>query len=122
MPDGDMVAEVPTKTGAGYTTDPYDTPEEKAECKDLITKVFAWTGKDGTFSTWRERHVFIRGAVAGLKAPALENVPNCPPMWDDEGQYWDAAAMGFNVGKIICYSGATITPVVVALLTFLNIL
>jgi hypothetical protein len=27
-------------------------------------------------------------------------VPECPPLWQDEGQYWDGCAMIANVAKV----------------------
>jgi len=109
------VPEYPARTGAGYSFDPYDTPEEHAECDDAITKLFAFTGRDGTFSTWRERHIGIAGFKAGLKAAALENVPDCPPLWQDECQYFDGVAMLSNVGKIGCYFIAGTLTTLIAL-------
>lgn len=115
-----MIPEYPERAGVGYTVDPYDTPEERAECEDAITSLFAFTGKHGTFSTWRERHISILAFKAGLKAGSLEQVPECPPMFLDEQQYWDGVAMGANVGKIVSYSvAATITTILGIITTYL---
>jgi hypothetical protein len=68
--------------------DPYDSPEERAE-------IFVWNGKvywDGLFSTYREIHISIRGFYAGLKCGAFEDLPKCPVMWSDEGQYYEGFA------------------------------
>ena len=84
--------------GPGYTVDPYK--EEGGECDDFISHIFEpYTGKGGLFSTWRERHIFLAGVVAGLKAGTLSNIPQCPPLWQDEVQYFDSAATFFNVLK-----------------------
>lgn len=88
------------QTGPGYTTDPYNAPEERAECDDPISKLFAKiTGPGGLFSTWRERHISIMGAAAGWRAGTLSPVPTCPPLWQDECQYYDGCAMLANVLK-----------------------
>ena len=80
--------------------DPYSTPEELQE---IGTPFFLrWTGKDGTFSTWRERHISIRAFCAGWKSGILAPVPDCPAIWADEGQYWDSLAMIGNVAKFAC--------------------
>ena len=80
---------------AGYEYDPYDTPGEHAEILTMHGKVMY----DGPFSTYREIHIGIRGTSAGLRAGTLSNVPECPPLWQDEGQYWDGCAMIANVIK-----------------------
>jgi hypothetical protein len=78
-------------TGAGYTTDPYDLPEEKAELIQIGGKILY----DGPFSTWREIHIGIRGAYAGLRCKTFEDLPKCPPLWEDEGQYYEGVAAIF---------------------------
>jgi hypothetical protein len=86
------------KTGPGWTTDPY--ADEGGECDDLISKITAkFTGKGGTWSTWRERHISIEGICDGLRAGTLSDVPKCPPLWYDEAQYYDGCAMIANVVK-----------------------
>lgn len=99
-------------------SDPYDTPEERAECHDVITFLFSWSGENGLFSTWRERHIAIRGGAAGLRAPQLSQVPECPDMWKDEGQYWDGCGMICNVAKI--YGSASIATMMGALIALKN--
>ncbi len=85
-------------TGPGYTTDPYK--DEGAECDDMISKLFEpVSGKGGLFSTWRERHIGIAGASAGYRTGTMENVPECPPLWQDECQYFNGMAMLVNVAK-----------------------
>jgi hypothetical protein len=93
-----MTDNPPAKTGAGYTVDPYK--DEGAECDDLISKLFEpISGKGGILSTWRERHIAIAGAVAGYRAGTAENVPDCPPLWVDECQYFNGFAMLVNLTK-----------------------
>jgi hypothetical protein len=80
--------------------DPYDTPEERAELG--TPAIFAWSGKDGLFSTWRERHVFLRGFYQGLRLGILEKLPACPAMWNDEGQYWEGGCeIGYAVRIVL---------------------
>ena len=89
---------VPVLHRPGYEFDPYR--DESGEVEDGFTFLFVkWTGKGGLFSTWRERHIGIAGIVAGLKAGTLENVPDCPPLWADECQYFNGCAMIANVLK-----------------------
>jgi len=89
---------MPEPTGPGYTTDPYK--DEGGECDDPISKLFAKvSGPGGLFSTWRERHIAIMGAAAGWRAGTLSPVPTCPPLWQDECQYFDGCAMLANVLK-----------------------
>lgn len=88
-------------------SDPYDSPGERAEI---------FSNYNGLFSTWREIHISIRAVAAGLRAPQLGQVPECPAMWKDEGQYWDGCAMIANVAKIYgSASIATLMGAVVAL-------
>lgn len=80
---------------AGYEFDPYDTPAEHAEILTIRGRVLY----DGPFSTFREIHIGIVGTAAGLRAGTFENVPPCPPLWQDEQQYFDGCAMIANVIK-----------------------
>ena len=84
------------QTGPGYDNDPYagETGEDF-----FMGKLFWFTGKDGFCSTAREWHIFLAGITAGLKAKTLENVPDCPPLWVDEMQYFNTPAMIVNVIK-----------------------
>lgn len=101
MPPRPVIEVMPAGTGPGYTTDPYNTPEEHAECDDAISKFTAqWTGPGGLLSTWRERHIAINGIWAGLRAPQFADIPDCPPLWVDEVQYYRGAALISNVAKI----------------------
>ena len=111
MPD----ASVPT--GPGYTTDPYK--DEGGETDDAISKFFEqWTGKGGLLSTWRERHIAIAGVWAGLRAAQFADIPDCPPLWMDEVQYYRGAALISNVAKIYGTSAiATATGIYFALHT-----
>jgi len=68
--------------------DPYDTPEEHRE----IIQIFGRVLYDGPFSTWREIHIGIRGFVSGLRTGTFEDLPKCPPEWEDEGQYYEGVA------------------------------
>lgn len=81
--------------------DPYDTPSERAELNDfLFTKLFGWTGNFGTFSTWRERHIFLRGFRNGFGTKILAPFTDVPEMWQDEGQYYEAGQEFGYVTKI----------------------
>lgn len=92
----EIVSGVPvTERRAGYEFDPYDTPGEHAEILTMHDKVMY----DGPFSTFREIHISIRATAAGLRVGTLSNVPECPPLWQDEAQYWDGCAMIANVIK-----------------------
>jgi hypothetical protein len=83
----------------GYEFDPYDAPDEHAEIFKVGDRVI-W---DGLWSTYREIHISMKAIFAGLKASTLQNVPDCPPLWQDEGQYW-LLAMVANVAKIAIYT------------------
>ena len=104
-----MVEEVSTKTGPGYDSDPYDTPGERAEGFFVGVLFSKFTGPDGFCSTSREWHIMLAGITAGLKAGTLSAVPDCPPKWTDEKQYWDMPAMIANVFK--CQWPAVVTLV-----------
>jgi len=91
---------VADETGPGYTTDPYNTPEEHAEGYFIGSFVAGITGNpDGFCSTSREWHIMLAGIKAGAKAGTLEQIPDCPPLWQDEMQYFNTAAMVTNVIK-----------------------
>jgi hypothetical protein len=96
-----MIDEVPTETGPGYTEDPYDSPEERAE-GFFVGSVVGLIPilKDSSFcSTAREWHILLAAVNKGFKVKTLENIPDCPPKWTDEKQYWDSPAMIANVLK-----------------------
>lgn len=95
-----MATETP-HTGPGYTEDPYDSPSERAECDDLITKLISKIGfgPGGPFSTWRERHIGIAGASAGWRAGTTSLEGKCPPLWVDEMQYYEGMWMIANLIK-----------------------
>jgi len=80
--------------------DPYDIPEERAEAKDwLYYTFFKWTGgEDGTFSTWRERHVFLRGFRNGFGTTLFQKFDSCPSMWNDDAHYYES---GQELGYVI---------------------
>jgi hypothetical protein len=94
-----------TQTGPGYTEDPYDTPGERAEgffvgkIANFFLSRMGLSEPDGFCSTSREWHIMLAGITAGLKAGTLSAVPECPPKWTDEKQYWDMPAMIANVLK-----------------------
>lgn len=90
-----------TVTGRpGYEYDPYDSPGERAEGMFVGTFIGRFTGEtDGFCSTYREWHIFLAGISAGFKAPTLGQVPDCPPLWQDEAQYFNTPAMVANVVK-----------------------
>jgi hypothetical protein len=75
---------------SGYEYDPYSTREERAE----ILHVGSWT-YDGQFSNYREIHIGIAGAYAGLRTKTFEDLPKCPPLWGDEAQYYEGLAAIF---------------------------
>jgi hypothetical protein len=97
-------------------SDPYDSPEEREECKDFITWLFSWTGDGGTFSTWRERHIAIEGAAAGARAGVFSELPPCPLMWADECQYFDGLETIFAALKGTTY---TLVWLLIAITVFL---
>jgi len=91
--------------------DPYDTPEERAEMNDwLFRTFFGWSGEDGTFSCWRERHVFLRGFRNGFGTSLFQKFTDVPAMWNDEAQYYEAGQEFGYVVKI----GVQITTVFIA--------
>lgn len=96
----------------GYDYDPYDAPGEKAEgffVGVLFGKVLGFIGRkigietlddpSGFLSTYREWHISLAGAWAGLRAGTFADIPDCPPMWIDEIQYYRGFAAFFNVLK-----------------------
>lgn len=79
--------------------DPYDTPEEHAETNDFIFNTFFfWTGAGGTFSTWRERHIFLRGFYNGFNTKLQDTFSDVPSMWANEGQYYE---FGQEAGYVV---------------------
>lgn len=94
-----MTDPIPADPKPGYNYDPYK--EEGGECSDFISMILnKYTGAGGLFSTWRERHIAIAGVWAGLRAPQFADIPECPPLWMDEVQYYRGAALISNVAKI----------------------
>ena len=89
-----------TSGESGVDYDPYDSPGERAEgmfIGQLVNRFIS--DPDGFCSTYREWHIMIRGMYAGFRAPTLGAVPPCPPLWQDEAQYFEGAAMVTNVIK-----------------------
>jgi len=93
------VVEPTVTTKKDNPDDPYDSAEETEETSDVITeKVFKWSGKGGLFSTWRERHVFLRGFRSGFGTKLFEKFPECPSMWKDDAHYYES---GQELGYVI---------------------
>lgn len=86
----------------GEDYDPYDIPCEHAESFVVNGKVVY----DGLWSTSREWHISVRGFYAGLKAKTFEDLPKCPTLWQDEGQYFEACAAVAYDGKRLLTGGA----------------
>lgn len=96
-----MSDSLPPDPRPGYNYDPYDSPEERAECNDIISKALdRVTGPGGLLSTYRERHISIAGVWAGVRAAQFADIPDCPPLWMDEVQYYRGMALISNVIKI----------------------
>jgi hypothetical protein len=108
---------IPSDPKPGFNYDPYK--DEGGEVEDGITLLLLkWTGKGGLFSTWRERHIAISGVWAGLRAAQFADIPECPPLWMDEVQYYRGAALISNVAKIYGTSAvATATGIYLTLHT-----
>lgn len=109
-----------TKTGPGYSFDPYK--DETAETF-IVWKIIMWLAskffgikldEGGFCSTYREWHILWEGAWAGIKAPQLADIPECPPLWASEegyeAQYYKGAAIVCNVAK--CYGTASAATLV----------
>jgi hypothetical protein len=82
----------------GYDYDPY-AGEDKAPffLGTLIGKI---TGNpDGFISNYRELHILLAAVAKGIKVKTLGDIPDCPPLWIDEMQYWDTPCMVANVVK-----------------------
>lgn len=103
----------PARTsGAGYSYDPYDSPEERAEgcfvasIANILLGSFGLQDPGGFCSTYREWHVFNAGIWSGLKAKQFADIPDCPPLWEDEIQYYRGGAILSNVAKIYGFSAS----------------
>lgn len=96
----------------GYDFDPYDSPGERAEgffvgklFGSALSKIGQVIGiptlndPNGFLSTYREWHISLRGAYDGFRSKTFGDVPECPPLWQDEAQYYEGFAMAFNVLK-----------------------
>jgi hypothetical protein len=108
---------IPPDLKPGYNYDPYK--DEGGEVDDFLSKILnKYTGAGGLLSTWRERHIAISGIWAGLRAAQFADIPDCPPLWMDEVQYYRGAALISNVAKIYGTSAiATLTGAFIALKT-----
>jgi len=81
----------------GVDFDQYDTEAEHAENFVLpdwfpIASLRGRVLYDGFCSTSREWHITVRGFMAGLRISTWDNLPKCPVLWQDEAQYYEAAA------------------------------
>lgn len=84
--------------GNGYEFDTF-AGEENAPFF-LGTIIGNITGDSGGFiSNYREWHILLSAIVEGFKTKTLGNIPDCPPLWVDEQQYWDVPCMVSNVIK-----------------------
>ena len=106
------VTEAPAKGVPGKDYDPYDTGSERAEgffVGVLFGKILSIIGAkfgiptlddpSGFMSTYREWHISLAGVWAGLRAGTFADIPDCPPLWMDELQYYRGAAAFANVIK-----------------------
>ena len=101
IPEAAAVKDTKSVGVPGYDFDPYDSPAEHAEGFFIGKIIGKITGEaDGFCSTYREWHIFVAGISAGFRAPQIGAIPSCPPLWAEEAQYYDAAAMVTNVAKI----------------------
>jgi len=98
--DEAVATSTPSKGVNGVDYDTYDTPGERAEGMFVGKLIGKFTGEtDGFCSTYREWHIMWRGIYDGFRAPTLGAVPKCPPLWEDEAQYYEPASMLANVIK-----------------------
>lgn len=110
-PSAKRTAVSATGSGAGSVVDPYDSPGEREEgcfvgvfVSGILAK-FGLIDVDGFCSTYREWHIFLAGIWAGVKAPQLADIPDCPEYWQDEMQYYTGGAIVSNVAKIYGTAG-----------------
>jgi hypothetical protein len=79
-------AEVPQSdphAKAGYTFDPYSDPCQLADIHS----------PNIPFHNYRQIHVSEIAYGAGFRATSVKEIPECPPLWQDVGHYWNAAAL-----------------------------
>ena len=97
----------------GYEFDTYDDPSEREEVF-FLWKLIMWVfakffqiklPEGGYCSTYREWHIAWEGIWAGIKAPQLADIPECPPRWMDECLYYRGHATVSNVLKIYGFAG-----------------
>jgi hypothetical protein len=97
----------------GYEYDTYDDPSEREEVF-FLWKLIMWAfakffgiklPEGGYCSTYREWHISWEGIWAGIKAPQLADIPECPPRWMDETLYYRGHATVANVLKIYGFAG-----------------
>jgi len=108
MTDQGEVPQNDPNAKAGFTFDPYKDPSQY--------QVDYWP-TNIPFHNARQRHVGIKAFVEGLRTTMWQNLPECPPLWQDVGHYWDGcAAMGYEVKS----KGFTVAVVVVAAVIYQN--
>ena len=93
-----------TTVSAQNPADLYDTPEERAEgcfigkiVSNILLK-FGYIDENGFCSTYREWHIFTRGIHSGFSTSLTDKFKDCPDMWYDEIQYYEA---GQEIGYVI---------------------
>lgn len=97
-----------TPEGNGYTIDNFAGEQDAPFF--LGTWIGKVTGNPGGFiSNYREWHILLAAIICGLKTPIMFNVPDCPPLWLDEQQYWDTPCM---IANLVRCQYPTITVVV----------
>lgn len=107
----------------GVDFDQYDSEEEHAEIFVVPEWVPIIGGKclwNGNLSTYREIHIAIRGFYAGLRCKQDEDLPKCPILWAEEGQYYEGyAAIAYDLKRgsqgAIIGSAVTVIGIIKAL-------
>ena len=88
MTDQGEVPQNDPKAKAGWTFDPYKDPSQLID----------YYSPQYPFHNARQRHVGIAAFYEGLKTTMWQNLPDCPPYWQDVLHYWDGcAAIGYEV-------------------------
>jgi hypothetical protein len=68
---------------AGYTFDPYSDPSQLVD----------YWSPNIPFHNSRQRHVGEVAFYTGVKSLSIREIPNCPPLWQDVGHYWDMCTL-----------------------------
>jgi hypothetical protein len=88
MPDAYEVPVTDPNAKAGYTFDPYRDP----------CQLIDYWPPNYPFHNARQRHVAIVALVRGLRTTMWQNLPECPPLWQDIIHYWDGCtAIGYEI-------------------------